>query len=196
MRLEKLDKSRDLADAEQTITTNSLGPIRMINALVEHVIAQPDAAIVNVTSGLAFLPLTTTSAYSATKAAIHSYTISLRNVLKDRVELIELAPPAVQTGLPPGQEDCPGYLPLADFADEVVALFGDSPHRPKFWLRASDRCALRKSRGSLTRGFLTGTISPARRARHRTNHQSRHYGEGTYNSGRTSKRGMTAYRSS
>ena len=59
MRFEKLDAKRDLADAEATVATNLLGPIRLIDALVEHLSAQPDAAIVNVTSGLAFVPLVT-----------------------------------------------------------------------------------------------------------------------------------------
>jgi uncharacterized oxidoreductase len=127
MRFEQLDARRDLNDAEATITTNLLGPIRLTNALIEHLATQPDAAIVNVTSGLAFVPMTATPTYNATKAAIHSYTISLREVLKDRVEVIELAPPAVQTGLTPGQESRPGYQPLDDFADEVMALFSQTP---------------------------------------------------------------------
>ena len=78
MRFEVLDRARDLADAEATITTNLLGPIRLINALIDHLVKQPDAAIVNVTSGLAFVPLVTTPTYNATKAAIHSYTIAMR----------------------------------------------------------------------------------------------------------------------
>lgn len=127
MRFEALEHKRDLADAEATITTNLLGPIRLTDALIDHLVAQDDAAIVNVTSGLAFVPLTTTPTYNATKAAIHSYTIALREVLKDQVEVIELAPPAVQTGLTPGQENRPGYLPLADFVDEVMALFAQQP---------------------------------------------------------------------
>lgn len=127
MRFEKLDARRDLDDAEATITTNLLGPIRLIDALVDHLIAQPDAAIVNVTSGLAFVPLIDTPTYNATKAAIHSYTVSMREVLKGRVEVIELAPPAVQTGLTPGQENRPGYQPLDEFADEVMALFAQTP---------------------------------------------------------------------
>jgi uncharacterized oxidoreductase len=127
MRFEQLDARRDLNDAEATITTNLLGPIRLTNALIDHFATQPDAAIVNVTSGLAFVPMTATPTYNATKAAIHSYTISLREVLKDRVEVIELAPPAVQTGLTPGQESRPGYQPLDDFADEVMALFLQTP---------------------------------------------------------------------
>ena len=127
MRFEKLGAARDLADAEATITTNLLGPIRMINALVNHLTVQPDAVIVNVTSGLAFVPLLTSPTYNATKAAIHSYTVALREVLKGKVEVIELAPPAVQTGLTPGQETRQGYMGLTDFADEVMALFQQQP---------------------------------------------------------------------
>ena len=104
-----------------------LGPIRLTNALIDHLAGKPDAAIVNVTSGLAFVPLFTTPTYNATKAAIHSYTVALREVLKGKVEVIELAPPAVQTGLTPGQESRPGYQPLDAFADEVMALFAQEP---------------------------------------------------------------------
>lgn len=127
MAFETLDAHRDLSDAEATITTNLLGPIRLINALIEHLVAAPDAAIVNVTSGLAFVPLVVTPTYNATKAALHSYTQSLRSALEDRVEVIELAPPAVQTELTPGQSQREGYQPLDAFADEVLALFGQSP---------------------------------------------------------------------
>lgn len=131
MRFEALDTRRDLADAEATITTNLLGPIRLTNALIEHLAARGDATIVNVTSGLAFVPLVDTPTYNATKAAIHSYTVSLREALRGRVEVIELAPPAVQTGLTPGQETRPGYQPLEEFADEVLALFGQQPTPPE-----------------------------------------------------------------
>ena len=131
MRFEALDAQRDLADAEATITTNLLGPIRLTNALIDHLAAQPDAAIVNVTSGLAFVPLVDTPTYCATKAAIHSYTVAMRDALKGKVEVIELAPPAVQTGLTPGQETRPGYQPLGEFTDEVMALFGQSPTPPE-----------------------------------------------------------------
>jgi uncharacterized oxidoreductase len=80
-----------------------------------------------VTSGLAFVPLVDTPTYNATKAAIHSYTVSLREALKSKVEVIELAPPAVQTGLTPGQESRPGYQPLDEFIDQVMTLFGEQP---------------------------------------------------------------------
>ena len=131
MRFEALDRARDLSDAEATITTNLLGPIRLTDALIDHLEQQPDAAIVNVTSGLAFVPLVVTPTYNATKAALHSYTIALREALKGRVEVIELAPPAVQTGLTPGQESRPGYQPLGEFVDEVMALLSQAPTPPE-----------------------------------------------------------------
>jgi uncharacterized oxidoreductase len=127
MRRENLTKRRDLRDADETITTNLLGPIRLTNALIDHLAAQPNAAIVNVSSGLAFVPLSATPTYNATKAAIHSYTVSLREQLKSRVEVIELAPPAVRTELTPGQSTREEYMPLDAFIDEVMALFRREP---------------------------------------------------------------------
>ncbi len=127
MRFEALDRRRDLADAEALVTTNLLGPIRLIDALIEHLAAQPDAAIINVTSGQAFLPLFATPTYSATKAAMHSYTLSLRETLKGRIEVIELVPPAVRTGITSGQEENAAFLPLDDFADEAMAILNQDP---------------------------------------------------------------------
>lgn len=127
MRFEPLDRRRELADAEATIATNLLAPIRLTDALIDHLTAQADAAIVNVTSGLAFVPLVATPTYSATKAALHSYTVSLRAALAGRVEVIEIAPPGVQTALTPGQETRPGYQPLDDFVDETIALLAQQP---------------------------------------------------------------------
>jgi uncharacterized oxidoreductase len=127
MRREDLTRTRDLRDAEETVVTNLLGPIRLTSALTDHLASQPNAAIVNVSSGLAFVPLSSAPTYSATKAAIHSYTVSLREQLKGKVEVIELAPPAVQTELTPGQSTREGYLPLGPFIDEVMALFRQQP---------------------------------------------------------------------
>jgi uncharacterized oxidoreductase len=127
MRREDLTRTRDLGDAEETIVTNLLGPVRLTNALTNHLAGRPNAAIVNVSSGLAFVPLSVTPTYNATKAAIHSYTVSLREQLKGRVEVIELAPPAVQTELTPGQSTREGYMPLDAFIDEAMTLFGQEP---------------------------------------------------------------------
>lgn len=124
MRMEDMTGPRDLRDAEETVVTNLLGPIRMTDALIAHLSRRPDAAIVNVTSGLAYVPLTRTPTYSATKAAMHSYTVSLREQLAGKVEVIELIPPAVQTDLTPGQSTREGYMPLTEYIDEVMNLFG------------------------------------------------------------------------
>lgn len=127
MKIEDAGARRDLADAEATIVTNLLGPIRLIDALVDHLARRPDSAIVNLTSGLAFVPLTAAPTYSATKAALHSYTLSLRRLLAGKVAVIEIAPPGVQTDLTPGQATRPGYMPLDAFADEVMALWDALP---------------------------------------------------------------------
>jgi uncharacterized oxidoreductase len=144
MRLEPIDTRRDLRDATETVTTNLLGPIRLINALVDHLAARPDAAIVNVTSGLAFVPLVDAAVYSATKAAIHAYTVALRYALAGRIEVIELAPPGVQTDLTPGQADRPGYMPLDAYLDAVTAQFAQAPTPAEIvverarWLRTAE----------------------------------------------------------
>ncbi len=71
MRAEKLQaQPADLADAESTIATNLLGPIRLTAALLPHLQQQPYSVVMNVSSGLAFVPLAPTPTYCATKAAI------------------------------------------------------------------------------------------------------------------------------
>jgi uncharacterized oxidoreductase len=127
MRRDDLTRSGGLDSAEETVVTNLLGPIRLTDALVDHLAAQSDAAIVTVSSGLAFVPLTISPVYSATKAAIHSYSVSLREQLRGKVEVIELVPPGVQTELTPGQSDRPGYMPLDAFIDEVMELLQREP---------------------------------------------------------------------
>lgn len=120
----------DLALAETTIATNLLGPIRLTAALLPHLTAQPAATVMTVTSGLAFIPLAATPTYNATKAAIHSWTQSLRRQLADTsVEVLELAPPAVATDLMPGHAENPNSMPLAEFTNEVIGLIerGDTP---------------------------------------------------------------------
>lgn len=127
MHREDLTRTGDTAIAEQTILTNVLGPIRTTNALIDHLAAQSDAAIINTTSGLAFVPLSAAPSYSASKAALHSWTVALREQLRGSIEVIELAPPAVRTELTPGQSTREGYMPLDDFAGEVMALFQQQP---------------------------------------------------------------------
>jgi uncharacterized oxidoreductase len=128
MRAEKLtDQQADLADSEAIVATNLLGPIRLTAALLPHLQKQPSATIINVSSGLAFVPLAFTPTYCATKAAIHSYSQSLRYQLRSTpVEVIELPPPYVQTHLMAGAED-PRAMPLKDFINEVMEIFKTQP---------------------------------------------------------------------
>jgi uncharacterized oxidoreductase len=98
-----------------TVTTNLGGPIHMSGALVEHLRTQSDAVIINVTSILAFVPLVPTAAYSATKAALHSYTLSQRYTLRSAgIRVIELIPPWVRTELLNSLEE-QRAMPLAEF---------------------------------------------------------------------------------
>lgn len=120
-------RKRDLTDAERMITINLLGPIRLTNALIDHLAAQKDAAIINVSSGTGFVPYPASPTYSATKAAVHSYTAAIRPLLEGRVEVIEIVPPQVQTELTPGQSEDPNSMPLDAFADEVMVLLHADP---------------------------------------------------------------------
>ncbi len=117
----------DLADAEAMVTTNLLGPIRLTAALIPVLKRQPQATIINITSGLAFVPLSGVPTYCATKAAMHSYTMSLRYALRDQIGLIEIVPPYVQTNLGPGHGIDPRAMPLNDFIAEVMAILRDEP---------------------------------------------------------------------
>jgi uncharacterized oxidoreductase len=117
-----------LASAESVITTNVLGPIRLIAAFIEHLRAQPDATIVTVSSGLAFAPLKITPSYNASKAAVHMLSESLRLQLAGTtVKVIELEPPSVRTALLPGQENSEFAMPLDAFVTEVLALLQAQP---------------------------------------------------------------------
>ena len=130
MRLEDLvNHPEDLSVPEATITTNLLGPIRLTSALLPHLAKQSDAVVVNVTSGLAFAPLAFAPVYSATKAALHSWTESLRYQLRRTgTQVIELVPPYVQTELTgPQQTNDPMAMPLKDFIAESMQIFQTQP---------------------------------------------------------------------
>ena len=124
-----LEKPNGLSGAEKTVATNLLGPIRLTSALLPLLKKQPRATVMTVSSGLAFVPLAITPTYCATKAAIHSYTQSLRYQLKSaNVEVIELIPPYVQTTLMGDQQaEDPRAMPLKEFIDEVMSILQSQP---------------------------------------------------------------------
>ena len=128
MRVENLKaQPEDLADAESIIATNLLGPVRLTAALLPVLQKQGSSVIMTVTSGLAFVPLAPTPTYCATKAAIHSYTQSLRYQLRGTTtEVLELIPPYVQTDLLNGASD-PRAMPLNAYIAEVMSILKAEP---------------------------------------------------------------------
>ncbi|GAB2544991.1 SDR family oxidoreductase [Rufibacter soli] len=99
-RLNPVVQQEDWQETQQEIAINLEAPIHLCHLFIPHLKQQPSAAIVNVTSGLAFTPATFAPIYCATKAALHSYTMSLRHLLaKTQVEVVEIVPPAVNTDL-------------------------------------------------------------------------------------------------
>ncbi len=119
----------DTEIAQQTVATNLLGPILLTAALMPTLLQQPSGAILTVTSGLAFIPLAMTPTYSATKAALHSYTQSLRYQLQDTgLQVIELAPPSVQTELMgERQKSDANAMPLDEYLSETMHLLQTEP---------------------------------------------------------------------
>lgn len=122
-------KSGGVTDAEAIVTTNLLGPIRLTAALLPHLLAQRQAAIMTVSSGLAFVPMAMTPTYCATKAAVHSYSQSLRYQLRDTsVQVLELIPPYVQTHLMGERQAAdPRAMPLDEFIAETMSILRNSP---------------------------------------------------------------------
>jgi uncharacterized oxidoreductase len=114
----------NIADSADQVETNLNGPIRVTAALLPHLTSRHRARIVNVSSGLAFVPRASFATYSATKAGIHSYTQSLRHQLRNTaVDVIELAPPPVRTEITPGQSRIQAYMPLNDFIEEAMSIY-------------------------------------------------------------------------
>jgi len=100
MRNQDLNQDRDLNDVTREIDVNLSGPMRMVQRFLPHLKTRDGALIVNVSSGLAFVPFPMSPVYSATKAALHSFSLSLRVQLGGTgVTVVELAPPPVETKL-------------------------------------------------------------------------------------------------
>ena len=130
MRAENLQAQQaGFADAEAIINTNLLGPIRLTTTLLPLFRKQSDSVIMNVSSGLAFVPLALTPTYCATKAAIHSYTQSLRHQFKGTAtSVVELIPPYVGTELMSGGSSDARAMPLDKFIAEVLEILKTQPN--------------------------------------------------------------------
>ncbi|MFD1989366.1 SDR family oxidoreductase [Paenibacillus nicotianae] len=113
------DAKNHWSDFSKEITINIEAPVHLSILFASYFVTQQNAAIVNVTSGLAFTPFVIAPIYSATKAALHSFTMSLRYQLEDTsIEVIEIAPPAVNTDLGGAGQHTQGE-PLDAFADGI-----------------------------------------------------------------------------
>ncbi len=124
MHLDNVAAPVDEQMMQTTIITNLMGPIRLTGALIEHLKKQPSSTVINVSSVLGFVPMAVSAVYSSTKAALHSYTMSLRWKLKGTsVRVLELSPPWVQTDLLDSKEE-PRAMPLAEFISETIGVLG------------------------------------------------------------------------
>ena len=126
MRAIRLDGDRSLQDVTREIEINLSGPVRMVQQFLPHLMTRPGALIVNVSSGLAFVPLPMAPVYCAAKAGLHSFTQSLRVQLRGtRVTVVELAPPGVDTpllhGVSTGQASGPKPMSVQTLAKRAIA---------------------------------------------------------------------------
>ncbi|WP_067142713.1 SDR family oxidoreductase [Microtetraspora malaysiensis] len=113
--------------AEESVATNLLGPIRIVAEVLPHLLGRAEAWIVNVSSGLAFVPLPLTPTYSATKSGIHAFSEAVRVQLAGTsVGIVEIAPPPVRTKLM-NQEEREEAMPLEGFLDEVMSILRADP---------------------------------------------------------------------
>jgi uncharacterized oxidoreductase len=147
----KVENFKDLAEedtAESILNINLLGTIRLTSALLPHLLQQSKATVLTVSSGLAFVPLAMTPAYCASKAAVHSWTQSLRYQLRNTpVEVIEIVPPYVQTELMGAQQASDSRaMPLAEYLQETFQILKTQPEvkevhveRVKFLSLAAER---------------------------------------------------------
>jgi uncharacterized oxidoreductase len=150
----------DVAAAESMVAINLLGPIRLTAVLLPTLMAQPRAAILNVTSGLGFVPNHINPTYSATKAALHSYTQSLRFQLCDTaIQVIEIIPPHVQTGLQGERGYDPKAMPLDAYIAETMSLLQARPHATEMVVRRAQPLRFAERDGTYEQ--LYAAINPA-----------------------------------
>ncbi len=135
-----------------TIATNLMGPIRMTSALIDHLKRQRNPVVAYTTSVLGFVPLAVTAVYSSTKAALHSYILSQRFMLREsKVRVIEIAPPWVRTELMNSQE-AEQAMPLDQFIAETMGALGSDADE----VLVEAAKSLRANVGASEHGFVDG----------------------------------------
>lgn len=120
-RRKRLNTDEPWSEVQKELGINLEAPIHLANLFIPHLLKVENPYIINVTSGLAFVPMAMAPVYCASKAALHSYTLSLRqNLSEGPVKVIEIIPPAVNTDLG-GAGLHTGGVPLDEFTDAVIA---------------------------------------------------------------------------
>jgi uncharacterized oxidoreductase len=148
------DKAGSLEDITREIEINLSGPIRMVKQFLPHLKTKSEAAIMNVSSGLAFVPLPISPVYCATKAGLHSFTESLRVQLRNtKVKVFDLAPPATQTELLDGfdVEDMKGASIMK--VDDMVKVVVKGMQTDRFEIRPGQANQL-KMMSRVAPGFI------------------------------------------
>lgn len=121
-------------DIENEIATNLIAPIHLSSLFISHLPGKNNSAIINVTSGLGFVPLAIVPVYCSTKAALHSYTMSLRHQLKETsIKVFEIAPPTVDTNLDRGAREKRGMVDRGISAVECAALMIKAIEEDRFF---------------------------------------------------------------
>jgi uncharacterized oxidoreductase len=123
--LTDLKKPVDLHRIRQETETNFIAPVHLTSIFAQHLAAKQNAAIVNISSGLAFVPIAIMPVYCATKAAIHSLTLSLRHQLRNTgIKVFEIIPPAVDTELGSDRREdktqSHGGMPVHEFIEQAM----------------------------------------------------------------------------
>jgi uncharacterized oxidoreductase len=141
--------THNLSDIDQEVAINLLAPIHLSASLIPHLKLQEQAAIVNISSGLAFTPLAIVPVYCATKAALHSLSLSLRFQLRDTsVRLFEIAPPTVHTELS-GRPDRPTGAEHTMSPEAVATGIMDALEHDKYEVALGPAMGLYKQRETL-----------------------------------------------
>ncbi|MBB5357451.1 putative oxidoreductase [Rhodanobacter sp. ANJX3] len=140
----------DEADTTTQVAVNLLGPVRLTSALMPHLRRQPRAHIVYTSSTLGFAPIALFAIYSATKAALHSYILSQRFLLKESsVTVQEIIPPWVGNGLA-GSPDHPLAMPLDSFIAQTMQMLATDAAE----VLVKEAAACRNNAGPDEHGFV------------------------------------------